>query len=497
MASKNTDINLLGYMGVSSEQSPNVVYMTRSPVNPNDWRGFNIGDFWVVRSPRELWYLASLANDGSQKHSMATWVKLYPDTGSSGGAEHYPTDVGSASEIDGVLRILGGSNITTSGFGNTVSIVSNSSISNSGDLTVLGVVTLKDLKDGVVQADADGSIYTSRGTDGQLFIGRTNQNQVLNFLTSSNNSIMITYGPGFIDLSASGGGVGGATDFPTDAGTAIEAAAILNIVGGTNMNTSGSGNTVSIHLNDSISLSGDLTVNGPIIMHNAKNGVLSVDSSGVVSASRGSQGQVLIGMTGFNPVWGSLTSTNNSIHIVPGEGSIGLSVADGGGGEVSSSFSAYKTSDTNLPTSGASPNIVPFICDNVLIDDGGNYDPVIGSFTVPSNGYYFFNVALSAINAPVNMYASQPNYPCDLYLDVDGTTYKLAGEMCYINSPQTTMANSRSRQRGSTKASLLLYLEAGWRVMPLVRYDVVSGYVAMVLGDQNSFMTSFNGYRVK
>lgn len=60
------------------------------------------------------------------------------------------------------------------------------------------------------------------------------------------------------------GGVIGATSFPTDAGTATQAAGILNVFGGTagrDINTTGAGNTINVELNNAITL-GDLAVLG-------------------------------------------------------------------------------------------------------------------------------------------------------------------------------------------------------------------------------------------
>lgn len=483
------------YLGVESPQPPNVFYRSRSPINPKDWRNYSIGDFWVVKTPHELWYLASLASDGSQKNPMATWIKLYPDTGSAGGVEQLQSDVGIAQGVDGSANVFGGSNINTVGSDNTLKINLNTSSTLSGDITVAGAVHLEELKNGVVQANADGSLYTSRGNDGELFIGRTGLNQIHNSFTSSNNSITITKSPGGIDLSAAGGGAAGATDFPTDAGIAQEVAGVLNVLGGTNVNTSGAGNAIAINLDNSVSLTGNLTVSGQVTLPTAKNGVLSVDNTGLISTSRGSNGQLLISETGANPTWSNLISSDGSINIVNNAGSIGLSVLGGGGGIGSHAFSAYKSFDTILPTTGSS-NIVPFICNTELIDDGGNYDNATGIFTAPSAGYYLFNVALSAATTPVsNPYS--PTSPCELYASINGDQYKLAGVWCLVNYPNNSSSDSRYRQLGVIQMTFIIYLNIGWEVIPEASYQAIATYQTIIYGDILDYRTSFNGYKIK
>lgn len=58
---------------------------------------------------------------------------------------------------------------------------------------------------------------------------------------------------------------GFASSFPTDSGTAVPTAlGALTVAGGTNINTAGSGNTVTVNLDNSISLSGTITAVGTI-----------------------------------------------------------------------------------------------------------------------------------------------------------------------------------------------------------------------------------------
>ena len=111
---------------------------------------------------------------------------------------------------------------------------------------------------GVVQIDSNFKVGSSAGTDGQLLIGDTGASPVWANLASAGGTVVITNLAGGINLEATGVG-GGASSFPADIGTAVEAGGFLNILGGpstagTNIFTTGAGNTIEIALNDSILL---------------------------------------------------------------------------------------------------------------------------------------------------------------------------------------------------------------------------------------------------
>jgi hypothetical protein len=154
--------------------------------------------------------------------------------------ESFPTDSGTATPAAGILNVFGGNSIGTTGSGNTIHINVTGTTNHSlllgnilGSISSLGVAT-----------------------NGQLPIGSTGTNPVLATLTAG-TGISITNGAGSISIATSGG-VG--ESFPTDSGTATPAAGVLNVFGGTaarDINTSGSGNTIHIDLNNAITL-GDL-----------------------------------------------------------------------------------------------------------------------------------------------------------------------------------------------------------------------------------------------
>src|ERR1700733_1669374 len=206
-------LNPLSYMGVKPSQAPNLVIQRVAPT-ANDFQNINVGTFWVVYQTEQLWFLISKVGGTS------TWVQLYPAGGGGGGASQFPTNVGTANEVGGILNILGSGNITTSGSGNTVTISLASDIPDV---------------------------------------------------------------------------------FDADSGSATPSGNVLNIHGGTNINTSGAGNTITVNLDNSVTLTGTLQVDGNTTLESGltlstlTDGVLQSNGSGVVTATNGSNGQVLIG----------------------------------------------------------------------------------------------------------------------------------------------------------------------------------------------------------
>jgi len=160
-----------------------------------------------------------------------------------------------------------------------------------------------------------------------------------------------------------GSGGGGTSNFITDSGTAVETGGDITIHGGSNIGTTGAGSTVTVNLDNTISVSGsitagttlnstgdtivgdDLTVTDDVTISSFGAGVVQSDGSGMLSSTNGSNGQLLIG-GGSAPVWANLTSTGGTITITPGPNSINLeAVGEGGGGGSSFIFVAGKTAD--------------------------------------------------------------------------------------------------------------------------------------------------------
>ena len=251
MSFKLSGINPLSYMGVEPSTPPQLLVRTVAPT-ANDAQNVNIGSFWLVEDPMELWYLAALTR------GQATWLELYPTGG--GGATEFVCNTGTATEAAGILNLLGdGVSITTSGAGNTVTIsvlgeVDTSFHADVGTATPSGGVTIMaggtnmntaasgntvtfNLDDnvslagllhvagtttldsslilsaqgaGVVQTNSSGLVTSNNGTNGQVLIGGGTAPAWAN-LTSLGSTVTITNGPNSINLEAAGGGGGGTT----------------------------------------------------------------------------------------------------------------------------------------------------------------------------------------------------------------------------------------------------------------------------------------------
>jgi len=109
------------YLGTNANQPPNYTFATRDP-NQNDINSVSLGDLWLNQANETLWVLVSLAGNSTSKGALATWVQL--ESGGVAPANSFDTDAGVAVPVAGVLNIVGGMGITTTGAGNTVTVSS-------------------------------------------------------------------------------------------------------------------------------------------------------------------------------------------------------------------------------------------------------------------------------------------------------------------------------------------------------------------------------------
>lgn len=184
-------------------------------------------------------------------------------------------DVGSATSSGGIINIVGGVGITTSGAGSTVTITasatSNTITGNTGgaispsagnwntlgtgSITIAGsgstlTTQLTGLTNHAVQVGAGTATLTQLavGTNGQVLIGATGADPAFATLTSTGGTITYTTGPNTLNLEAS---ATVATTYTADSGTATPALNNLNVLGQKAstvavMDTIGSGSTLSI-----------------------------------------------------------------------------------------------------------------------------------------------------------------------------------------------------------------------------------------------------------
>jgi len=234
-----------------------------------------------------------------------------------------------------------------------------------------------------------------------------------------------------------------ATTYAADTGTAIPSGGVLNIDGGSNINTSASGNTVSINLNDSVTITGSFasasvtTTSGNII--SAANistaggdiitgtgditaatgtisagsniistlgnisatsgtitagtglsvlsfgaGVVQSDAGGTLSSSNGTNGQILIG-GGTAPVWATLTA-GSGISIANAANSITISAT---ASTTTPLFQAVFGSGVSNVTGDGT--LYTLLWDTAVFDQTSSYNPATGFFTAPVNGFYVFS----------------------------------------------------------------------------------------------------------
>jgi len=93
--------------------------------------------------------------------------------------------------------------------------------------------------------------------------------------------------------------------------------------------------TGSITERMTIDYNGNVTINSvdsgdPLTISDFDAGVLFSDNSGVITSDGGLDGEIIIGVSGNTPEWGSLTSENGSITVTEGPGTIDIAVSPTG-----------------------------------------------------------------------------------------------------------------------------------------------------------------------
>lgn len=326
-----TGINPLSYLGVESSSPMRFLSNNRAPTS-KDHDGYNVGTLWLDTSGSSTYMLVDNAA------GTATWQVFYTDATIT---DSIACDSGTCTPSSQEISIVGDAFISTSGSSNTVTVA------------------------------------MSQGTDGQVFIGKTADVPAWANITSTGGTVTITNGANSINLESAG--VAGLQTLTADSGTATPVAGDCIVTGGSNLNTSASGATLTINMDDSITLGGTLTLSA------LGAGVVQTNSSGIITSSNGTNGQVLIG-GGTAPGWANITSSDGTITITNGANSVDLVVNTTT--PLESGFSAYISSGVNNVTGDDTEYTVIF--NSEIFDSGGNYDASTGVYTCPVDGKYFF-----------------------------------------------------------------------------------------------------------
>lgn len=145
------------------------------------------------------------------------------------------------------------------------------------------------------------------GTNGQILLAATSANPAFAHLTSTGGTVAFVLGPNSLNLETT---VTTASPMvaDTDSGVAAPALGVLNIYGGSNISTTGAGNTVTVKVNG--------TADHAVQIGNATGALSSIPV--------GTNGQVLLAATAANPAFASLISTGSSVAFVTGANSLDL-----------------------------------------------------------------------------------------------------------------------------------------------------------------------------
>lgn len=165
--------------------------------------------------------------------------------------------------------------------------------------------------------------------DGQLMIGRTTLNAGgthidVNTLTAG-TGISITNGPGTITITntGGGGGGGGTESLAGNSGSATQVGGVINVVGGTNITTTGAGQTLTISPTDNLLGLAGLAGTGYVVQTGAGTFVnrTFVAGSGIsLTNASGVAGATTISASASVPITftedaGSATPAANNINI--------------------------------------------------------------------------------------------------------------------------------------------------------------------------------------
>lgn len=194
-------------------------------------------------------------------------------------------------------------------------------------------------------------------------------------------------------------------------GSANPIGGVINIAGGTNINTAGATNVITVNLDTTLTgltalTTGNLTATGSETFSNLTQGVVQSSSTGLLSSSEGTDGQILISSSVGAPSWANITAGANititnshggiSIASTGGSGTSGASIigtsGDNGNASVlgTTSYLSYLNpfGYVSTPTAIASSFIAPTagVLNNLYVNVITNGSTTNGSLTLYING---------------------------------------------------------------------------------------------------------------
>lgn len=312
----STNTVLLGNTGAdpSFGQVPNAALVNASVTLNN---GNNIS---VTGSPLSLGGAASFNLTGTTNHTV--------QIGNSGGSL---TSLG----VGSTNTVLLGNTAADPSFGTVPNAaLTNSSVTlnNGNNITVTGggplslggtaSFNLTGTTNNSLQIGNAGGSITSLGvaTNGQIPIGSTGATPVLATITAGAN-VIITNSAGGITIAATGSGSGLVTA-NADTGSATTSSNAMTWAGGSNINTSATGSTVTVNLNNSPSVSGSLTA-VTSITSTAGNFIITSASSATLGKITQSGSNLLHTYGTVNTFLGS-SAGNTSLTIANSVANVGI-----------------------------------------------------------------------------------------------------------------------------------------------------------------------------
>lgn len=391
--------NPLGYVGTNEVNAPELYFFTKDPTT-NDYKNFELGDIWINKTTSKVFIFTKKALN------VATWTLL--GAGTSSDLDSLTGDSGGTITPDTAynINLLGTAvqGISTSGSGNTitwtiadatttqkgVSELATDAEAIAGSLTTNVVLNPSSLKAKLGTQTVHGVALGGGNTAALSYTSAGSVGQILRSAGASADPDWTTW-------------TIGATTAQGDILYSSAANTISSLAKDTNAtrylsNTGSSNNPAWAQVNLTNGVTGTLPVtNGGTGVASITDHALIVGSGTAAITEIGplTNGQLVIGSTGADPVAATLTTPLSTIDITNGAGSIGLDV------------NASNRTDTGFASWSAAG---PYFDDTTL-----------GTFTVLVGGTGYINNKLITWSGPQSVTGLTAGNTYYIYIDSTGT----------------------------------------------------------------------------